>query len=456
MSTQNNNDNDIGFVDIADSIGRRLCSQAYWLGDQCNWIGRTTSSSTYGYYRKENRALGPQLYDGTSGIALFLSYLYDFTKNEEYYRTAKAAINHALLHIKYIPPISRFGFYRGHIGVAYVSARIGKIFDDNTLVENSASILEKLCLDVKGKHLMDVMSGNAGAIPALLDIYYNIIHEQKIYKLALTLGKELVSSSVKEPVGYSWDSRSNSIPFTSHNLTGFAHGAAGIGYGLLELYNETNLREYLYAAENAFAYENYWFDKQEDNWPDFRRTTMTDEISITTSTTTNTKISKNEVQKNEDKNASNSLNRRYAIAWCHGAPGIGFSRLRAYRLLKDQKYVNDSVAAIRTSTKVLRQEIAATHKQSDFCLCHGLSGICELLLYAYEILNDSSYKSTVVDVAVDGIKKYVNGGLPWPCGIPTGEPLDLMLGLAGIGHFYLRLHDSAKVPSPLLILPRSS
>ena len=31
-----------------------------------------------------------------------------------------------------------------------------------------------------------------------------------------------------------------------------------------------------------------------------------------------------------------------------------------------------------------------------------------------------------------------------------------MLGLAGIGHFYLRLFDPAKVPSILLLAPRGA
>ncbi|MDR3531448.1 MAG: lanthionine synthetase LanC family protein, partial [Rhodopila sp.] len=42
----------------------------------------------------------------------------------------------------------------------------------------------------------------------------------------------------------------------------------------------------------------------------------------------------------------------------------------------------------------------------------------------------------------------------WPCGVPGGgETPGLLLGLAGIGYFYLRLHSPSEVPSILLVEP---
>jgi hypothetical protein len=56
----------------------------------------------------------------------------------------------------------------------------------------------------------------------------------------------------------------------------------------------------------------------------------------------------------------------------------------------------------------------------------------------------------VAEVANVGIERYANGG-SWPCGTGSGETPSLMLGFAGIGHFYLRLH-SQKIPS--ILIPR--
>ena len=53
--------------------------------------------------------------------------------------------------------------------------------------------------------------------------------------------------------------------------------------------------------------------------------------------------------------------------------------------------------------------------------------------------------------AVRAMQRYEATGAPWPCGVPgAGETPNLMLGTAGIGHFLLRLHDPAGIPTPLL------
>ena len=57
-------------------------------------------------------------------------------------------------------------------------------------------------------------------------------------------------------------------------------------------------------------------------------------------------------------------------------------------------------------------------------------------------------------VGLAGVEQYRKSLSPWPCGVPQGgETPGLLLGLAGIGHFYLRLHDPAGVPPVLIILP---
>jgi len=55
-------------------------------------------------------------------------------------------------------------------------------------------------------------------------------------------------------------------------------------------------------------------------------------------------------------------------------------------------------------------------------------------------------------VAEAGMERYEKESVPWPCGNhhDDGTP-DLMLGLAGIAHFYLRLYDARKAPSVLMV-----
>jgi lantibiotic biosynthesis protein len=418
------------FIEAADKIGEYLCKKAFWAGSRCNWIGRhvlDNSSTPGGPIIIANHSLGPELYDGTSGIALFFAYLYILTKNEDYHRTALGAITHALSHIGDIWSVCRFGMYDGNIGVAYAAIKIGNMLGNYHLVESGHSILNGLISDIDKEHLVDIISGNAGAILAILDIY-ELLGESSLFEMALKLGNELLSLAVRESVGWSWRSNVAGME-TSHNLTGFSHGAAGIGFSLLELFNKSDIEAYKEAAKQAFAYENYWFDENHDNWPDFRTA---------------------------GKLHDNTDNQQYAFttAWCHGAPGIALSRLRAYHILKDEKYLKDCHAALRATTMAINsnESDSGSFHSTNFSLCHGLAGNSEPLIYADEVFRGSSYQSIACDVGIAGIEKYGKLG-SWPCGIQTGETPSLMLGLAGIGYFYLRLHDAHKIPSILMVTP---
>jgi hypothetical protein len=65
---------------------------------------------------------------------------------------------------------------------------------------------------------------------------------------------------------------------------------------------------------------------------------------------------------------------------------------------------------------------------------------------------DDRLASTPRLVAAAGIHRYGTEERPWPCGVGEGETPGLMVGLAGIGHFYLRMYASG-VPSLLALSP---
>lgn len=418
------------FLDAASRIGDKICDQAYWFAGMCNWMGIASNNSGK-YFQITNRALDPSVYGGTSGIGLFLSYLYYHTGTEKFRMVAEGAISQALNHYKVIPPNTRFGLYNGWLGIAYVAIKSGSMLKNNVLVEKGLNILSTLSLEYKtGDHLIDIINGNASAIPCLLNIYSNITHDEKMYSLAIKLGEELISLSKKERSGWSWapDSRTLTI---KKNLTGFAHGTAGFGYSLLELFNSTNRKDFEQAARKAFTYENYWFNEKNSNWPDFR---IDPDISLDTA----------------------SLDLRYSTAWCHGAPGIGLSRIRAYEILKDKKYLRDTQAAVRATIEFIKNQSkiipSRTYLSYNYSLCHGLAGNCELLIHAQDILKNRSFKSIYTRIGIYGITNYLITDQPFPCGGPPRESPDLMLGLAGIGYFYLRIFDPKKTPSILMIL----
>src|SRR5262249_27256716 len=147
---------------------------------------------------------------------------------------------------------------------------------------------------------------NAGAIAALV-VLLNILNDASLLDFAVRLGNELLQTADETDAGCSWKS---AAPPTHRNLTGFSHGTAGVGYALLELFQATGDSKYHRAAERAFDYERHWFDADVGNWPDFRE------------------------EPSQGKRSKRSLS--FATFWCHGAPGIALSRLRAYEILKDE------------------------------------------------------------------------------------------------------------------------
>lgn len=322
-----------------------------------------------------------------------------------------------------IPPAISLGAYTGRIGIVLSGVYIGRLFVDEGLIEQSLALLEPLEELAAETPEFDLLSGRAGAIVVLL-ILRELTGEPRLLGLAKQFGDDLLQRAEKTSTGYSWASPSFS---TSGNLAGFSHGAAGAGFALLELFSATADNRYRVGTEEAFNYERHLFDAEAQNWPDLR----------------------------EHSGAWDEGGRRaFATLWCHGAPGIALSRLRAVELFGDETCRAEAIAALETTHRDVRSTLPT--RLGNYSLCHGLAGNAEVLLYAREVLGPTSdrYRELAIEVANDGVRSFGSPGLPWPCGTFEGETAGLFLGLAGIGLFYLRLHNTA-IPS-VLILRRES
>jgi lantibiotic biosynthesis protein len=260
-----------------------------------------------------------------------------------------------------------------------------------------------------GSDQVDVMGGNAGAIPALISLAARF-PDLDLVDTAARFGEELIESAHRSESGWCWRGRATpeiSMPA----LTGFSHGAAGIGHALMALYRECGDKRFRTGATEAFRYENQHFDQANQNWPDFRNVG---------STTT-----------------------RFPIAWCHGAAGIGLSRLMAFELTGEQSYRDDTLIALSRTTDIVEQ---TRGRERDLSLCHGTFGRCELLLAATPTFREARYLDCATKSAESSIESFDG---EWPCGVRQGEAPGLMLGLAGIGYFYLRI--AAGAPSILAL-----
>jgi lantibiotic biosynthesis protein len=408
-----------GFMSAAEEIGAILTREAVWHDDQCNWMGVVPDEGRQsGIGGLTYAPLSPDLYGGTTGVAWFLAGLYTMTKEPKFRRTALGAIRQALARADTLPPHGRLGLFTGWGGMALASAHLGVLLDEQALLERAAQLVRRCALEEADATEFDVLSGRAGTIAALV-ILSDLLSDAAPLALAVRLGGELCRAAVNADGGLSWPGQRVQ---RDRNLTGFSHGAAGAGFALLELYGASGDTRYRATAMRAFSYERRWFDPGARNWPDFRRS--------------------------GSWRAQRSRPPTFAITWCHGAPGIALSRLRAIELTGDEGCRHEAEMALETTRRMV--ERLARSGKANWSLCHGLAGNAEVLLIGRDVLGTTWNGAAALarDIAHNGIQRYAKRGHAWPYGT-RGDTPNLMLGLAGIGYFYLRLANPA-LPSILV------
>jgi len=284
--------------------------------------------------------------------------------------------------------------------------------NNEEFIENGIGMLKTLTIPDKDI-LTDIISGAAGIILGLgylkseLDIEVNDDYLE-------SLGDFLISRAQRENNGISWKTAEKQ----KYNLTGLAHGAAGIAMALLKLYELYGENRFLQAALDAIGYENSLYAPQFQNWPDLRNVT------------------------DEDFRIRKF---KYSNAWCHGAPGIGLSRLYFYRVLDSQFFLDDLKAAVATT-------IAGLNSLPNYSICHGIAGNLDFLMEANQIINDPAIDDMVTNACERLNAGYLQHHLPITSGLnDNAETPGLMLGLAGTGYFLLRCADQENIKSLLLL-----
>lgn len=403
------------YLETAVTIGRQIADAAIWHGRRCTWVGAMPEEGPVGP-RMTYASFGPDLYGGTAGVALAAAELYAASGESLFEAVAVGAIEHALSRVGDLPPGASLGLYTGRPGVALASARVGRLLGRADLCERGAALGRDLDPRLQSAE-NDLMSGRAGAIAGLL-VLNAMTGDDVLLRKSAEMGEQLVDAGVREAETLLW----SSLSFPGRpNLTGFSHGAAGVGYALLELYQTTGEHRFRAGAEGAFAYERSLYSPDAMNWPDLRESAPGG---------------------NQPEDPPS-----YTAVWCHGAPGIALSRLRASELLGDSQFRSEALTALQTT----RDSVRSGLHSGNYSLCHGLAGNAEILAEGRPLLGDES-ENLVHTIALTGIETYGQPGRYWPGGVSGGRTASLFLGLAGTAYFYLRLNDAA-VPSVLLMRP---
>lgn len=404
------------FLNTAVGIGNSICRDAIRHDGQCNWVGVNNDiegDNAKPYYA----ALKSTWYNGTSGIAWFLAQLSEVSGDKRHREVAIGAIEQALRTADKVQH-GKLGFHSGITGIAFSAIEIGEKLSREELVERGLQLLRSLQQLPESEYTLDVIDGCAGAIPAIIKLNRRYA-DPTLDALLAKMGDHLIQTAQAESKGISW----NTMPHGSAaSLTGYAHGAAGIASALLELWHYTQDERYKKAGLAGFAYEDACFDAEQQNWPDFR-------------------------EGSAPRQADDNSPRPCGCAWCHGAPGIGLSRLRAFQLTGNEDFKKSAQIAVSTTLRFLgRQQLG------NYSLCHGVFGNADLLLCASDIVGDEALVPKVEAVAAEGVELFERRKIPFPNGTQSEfSAPDMMLGQAGVGYGFLRLADRKRFESVLLV-----
>ena len=398
----------------AARIGDALGAAAIWHEDRCSWIAPVVEEVAGERPRLSYRPLGRSLYDGTAGVGLFLAELAVATGELRYARVARGAARHAAADGA-LGEDDEPGLYTGTLGRAFALARISEALDDAGLAESAAALLRG---PIAISDETDLISGLAGTVIGL------VASERwmagGMVERATPLCEVILDRAETVDGRSSWPTVRPEDRMG--NLLGLSHGVSGIALSLAECGAASGRSDLLAGATAGFAHESLHFDAAHGNWPDLRSRTRT-----------------------------GARGPSFVVAWCHGAAGMALARARALPLLDDPGLYQQALRSLETTVQATR--LALDADGAEFCLCHGLSGNADILLEGSRLVAGESaaaWGAAAMAVAEAGIERYGDSGHHWPCGPVSEMNPTLMLGVAGVGLFLLRLTNPS-IASPLSI-----
>ena len=292
--------------------------------------------------------------------------------------------------------VTWIGGFVGWGGVIYTMTHLAALWEQESLLDEAEEIVSQLPRLIGQDEQFDVMGGTAGCLASVLALHS---HRPAAPTLAAAVqcGEHLLAAAKRDGDSACWP-----VPKLG-SLAGFAHGSGGIAAMLLRLFGRTGDVRFRDAALAGFRYERRLYSVDARNWRDLREGGHGD----------------------------------FPVAWCHGAAGVGLSRVTALSLLDDDEVRFELEVAVDTT---------AASFGNNHSLCHGDFGNLELLLQT----GRDEWHARACAVAGSIVERAKRDG--WRCGTPGEvESPGLMTGLAGIGFGLLRLAATTEVPSVITL-----
>jgi type 2 lantibiotic biosynthesis protein LanM len=366
---------------------------AAWVG--LDWLGASEVGQLV--------TLGPDLYNGTSGIGLYLAAHARYANDSSSRDLAFKALASTRLQIAQ-PSAPRWarglgiGGASGLGSIVYAFTVISELLVEPSLLQDALTASNLFSNElIAADRSLDVIAGSAGGILGLLALYRKTQSKEVLAK-AIACGEHLL----RQPrLGEAGKRCWVVLGISESPLTGFSHGAAGFAYALTSLAKVSGREEFEVAAQECVAYEDSCYNKDVFNWPDLRATDAT----------------------------------FFPSQWCHGAVGIGLARAASSRGEKSnvETIVSDINHAVQNTT--------ANWPQHVDTLCCGTLGTIEFLGEAGEVLNQPAL-GQLSDQRLAQIiaNRHAQGDYAWNAG-DTAFNLGLFRGLSGVGYTILRKLD---------------
>ncbi|MGH7202873.1 MAG: lanthionine synthetase LanC family protein, partial [Candidatus Levyibacteriota bacterium] len=362
------------FVQEAIRIGDQLIDTADRNENGLFWLtAKFKTDSEVTWKQSEN------IYSGVSGIVLFLIALYKQTLDKKYLSVSEDAMKWVDWYCKQ-NSTDNYALFTGRMGVSFTFLKLYEATNNKSYLEKALAVAQpSLAFLESSSSMNDYLNGFSGALLGLLHLHA-ATKESWILDHIKQYTQKLLKNARFGNVGLYWDTSLNEI----HPLCGFPHGPSGIGFVFLELGHYFQDSAYYHIAEQAFAYENDYFNPETNNWPDFRLFFYNQEAI-------------NEYkQAYLKKNLQVFTHPSYVNQWCQGAAGIGLSRLHAFELLKKETYRKDIKNALTKPYEAY---------YPPFTLCHGKGGSADFLLESYLMFHKKKYLEYAQKTAEDALEQ---------------------------------------------------
>lgn len=363
--------------------------------------------STYWYHPSlptpsiPSAPLGPHLYAGTSGIALFLAGIWRVYGGDGWRDICLRAITPLRADIREISADPNraqrlqqpIGGLTGLGSVVYALVRIGDILGDESIMDDAQRAATLILPDtIATDEKIDVMVGSAGAVLALLALDERrpeeILGGESPIELALRCAERLLQSE-------RW------TVSTGSGADGFCHGRAGICTALVKLYERTGRQQLRTFLQQRLSSDKALMSSHGERQP--------------------------------------HLNRHSRRSWCKGAAGIALGSIALREILSQDPRMDEAVSLL---------EITADPSLSETDdLCCGNSGRVDTLIHAASVLQEPAYLGKAAELASRVLERAQHQGR-YSLKSTQGAGVDLRLfpGIAGIGYSLVRLQSAGGIP----------